>query len=405
MQQVLGGPRASLATSLGVDAATALVLDTLSLRWGTSIRFGTDVFTPTGTEVDETDLPILPGGEFLWAYRPPFDPSKIRNEEAEVRRTASIVTKATSLAVETLRYRPWTELTARDGTTIRFNHGWMVSTNPPLVDDGTKMTRTLDLADKTFGYRRELPDVVAPGPGVVILDFVADRLATRFGETDVIFPASTMTLDEGLVFRPPTTELEMLNALLQMAGCDSLTTDEDLGRPRTVLLSELAGRSAEWTYGPGAGKIKVAGSVEPLLERTPNVVYFIARQGPTLAEEDNGIAIRRNQSTGPASIDARNGEEFAQRVEVDAEDQDVLDTIADAEKQRYFAGGGLRYVGEIGINPLHGDRDVVALNKPRFAAVGTSLAGDWIVTEWRVRRGRINQEGAALMDITLEKRV
>lgn len=398
MQQLLGGPREALADDLGVEAAETLVRDTLSLQWGTKVRHGLEVLDSTDSLLSDVTVD-LEAGEVVWAYRPPDRLDGKVNEAAEVRRTAS-VTIATEIDAESYRWRPWTELQASDGTWIRFNLGVFVSTNPPANDDGYIVRRTLKLADKTYRYRtRELEDTVVVPAGTNPVTYIIASLTAVFGETSFAIPSTTVTLTDPMVFPGGTSYLAMYNALLQVCAFDQLTVDEDQGRPRSVALADLAGQGAEWEYGPGEGKIKIEGSVEPLIEHLPNVVRFVARQGPSLASEGNGITTVRNQSTGPSSIDQR-GEEILQRVEVDAEDQDELDAIAAADAQRWFAGGGLRFTGRIGLNPLHSDRDVIRLTKPRLG-----LSGLWLPTEWRYPLRVVASEDDVLMAITCEKRV
>lgn len=391
MQQLLGGPRSALDADL--------VTDTLSLQYGTKVRHGVEVLDTADVLTDDVTVALI-DGEVVWAYRPPDRLDGKVNEAAEVRRTASITIGPTDIDPESYRYRAWTELQASDGTWIRFNLGVFVSTNPPVDDDGLVVTRSLKLADKTYRYRtRELEDTVVVPSGTNPVSYVVASLTSVFGETAFALPSTTVTLTSAMVFEAGTSYLAMYNALLQVCAFDQLTVDEDLGRPRSVALEQLAGQGAEWEYGPGEGKIKVEGKVEPLIEHLPNVVRFVARQGPSLAAEGNGITTVRNQSTGPSSIDQR-GEEILQRVVVDAEDQDELDAIAAADAQRWFAGGGLRFTGRIGLNPLHSDRDVVELTKPRLG-----LSGVWLPTEWRYPLRPLTGEEDALMQITCEKRV
>lgn len=390
MQQLRGGPRTAFTE--------AQVRGVLAHTGGTKVRHGVTVLRSDGTVVNAPDFQVE-SGEVTWSYRPPDRVDTITNEAAEVRRTATLTIGPTSLAVELFRYLLWTEMQVTATTWMRFHLGVFVSTNPPLSDDGTVVRRTLKLADKTYRYRqRELAETVVVEAGTNPVEYIIDDLADRFGETAFSIPATDVTLSEAMVFEAGTSYLALYNALLEAAAYDQLTCDED-GRPRSVPLADLAGQGPEWSYGPAAGKIVTAGEVAPLIEHLPNVVRFIARQGPSLAEEGNGITTVRNQSTGPASIDQR-GEEIEIRVEVDAEGQDELDAIAAADAQRWFAGGGLRFTGEIALNPLHSDRDVIELTKPRLA-----LSGAWLVTQWTYPLKTINAKDAVLMRITAERRV
>lgn len=390
MQQLLGGPRAAL----DADVVTTVLEHT----GGTKARHGVTVLQVDGTPLPGASLDVE-GGEVRWAYRPPDSVDELSNDAAEVRRTATLTVGPTDLALESYRYLIWTELQAPDGTWVRFHLGVFISTNPPITDDGLTVRRPLKLADKTYRYRRELTEAIVVDAGENPVDYVIADLTSRFGETAFSMPATTVELTEAMAFPAgSTTFLGLYNALLEVAAYDQLTCDED-GRPRSVPLATLAGQGPEWRYGPGEGKILTPGEVAPLIEHLPNVVRFVARQGPSLAEEGNGIVTVRNQSTGPASIDQR-GEEVEIRVEVDAEGQDELEAIAAADAQRWFAGGGLRYTGQVALNPLHSDRDVIALTKPRLG-----LAGTWLVTEWSYPLQLIETPDAVLMHITAERRI
>jgi hypothetical protein len=388
---MLGGPRSGF-TEAEVEATLAHVA-------GTRVRHGVDLFDVSGNPVDATVNFV--SGAVRWAYRPPEDVTGVSNEAAEIRSTADLtIAGPTELFLEAIRYQLYTEMLTPSGEWMRSNLIYGLATNPPISDDGLVLTRTLTIAEKTHRYRiTELAEPLTVDAGENCRDWVADDLASRFGETDTDLPASTVTLTTAKTFPAGTSLLAVYNALLETAALDALTISPDTGRPRSVALADLAGRAPELTYGPGARKIVTAGSVEPLLPSIPNVLRFVARQGPTLAEEGNGIVTVVNQSTGPASIDRR-GETIEKRVDVEAEDQDQLEEIAAAEAQRWFAGGGLRYQGKVGLNPLHSDRDVVELIKPRLG-----LSGTWLVTAWEYPLHKVDAPDDVLMPITLEKRV
>jgi hypothetical protein len=402
VQQLLGGPRSGFTEDV--------VLEVLSLARGAVVRHGVDVFDTTGVRQAGMVLPVE-GGEVVWAFRPPDSIDDLGNEVADIRVTATLMLGPSLLEPERWRYQLYDEwLAADDETWVRFNHGMFVSTTPPADDDGQVVRRTLRLVDRSWRWKEdELDDTEVVDAGEGQVDTVRTELESLYGETSTALPASVLTLDEAMVFEAGSSRLAKWNALLQSAGCDQLVTDPDTGVPSSRLLADIAGQGVEWGYGPSltgdrVGKILVPGSVEPLLESTPNVVRFVARQGPSLPEEGNGYKTASNQSTGPSSIDAV-GEQRKRRVVVDAEDQDALEAVAAADSQRWFAGGGLRFRGQVGLNPLHGDRDVVELAKPRFAQVGIDVSGEWIVTERRYPLNRMRSADAALMSMVFEKRV
>ena len=89
-------------------------------------------------------------------------------------------------------------------------------------------------------------------------------------------------------------------------------------------------------------------------------------------------------------------------IETDiAAPQSALEAFADAEQERYFAGGGLRFEGRIALNPRAGDRDLLDIRKPRLGMT----EGVWQVTSWDLPMSDLSSEDGALMSITAERRV
>lgn len=395
MQPLLGGPRAAL------DAAA--VTESLTLARGAHVRHGLDVLdgtdTPTGEVLAFTD------GAVTWSYRAPDEVAgQSEDSVSAVRRQATLeLTGDVSVEVLSRRFRLWTEWQLLDGSWARWHLGVFVVTNPGAVaDDGVLVTRTLHLADKSYIWSlAKLNEPVEVAAGTVATDWVINDLSTRFGEDLVSISPSTGTVgDVGLLFEQGTSWLEVYSRVLGTIGHDQLTADED-GRPAAQSLSVLDGRAAEHTYAPGEGKILQAGSVEPLSPTLPNVLRFSARQGPSLGNiEGNGLYTVVNQSTGPGSIDSR-GFEVEQRIDVDAADQAALEAIGDAEKQRFFAGGGERFSGRVALNPRHSDRDVIALSLPRLDLDGTT----WLVTEWTYPLKDLQDDSGVLMPLTAERKV
>lgn len=395
MQALTGEPRESLDP---VEVA-----ETLSLVRGASVRHGVDVLDATDTPTGEV-LSIIAGeGSVTWSYRAPDRVSGQSSSVSAVRRRATLTVPGdTTVNLSAVRLRVWTEWLMRDGRWARFYLGVFVVVNPgAVVDDGTRTTRSVDLADKAYLWaNRFLAEPLFIADGVVVTDYVKADLQTRFGETRFALPTSTATLPMPRTFEAGTSLLDVYSRLLEAVGFDQLTADE-IGRASAAGLADIAERGIEHTYAPGQGKIVTSGQVEPLQPTLPNVVRFSARQGPSLGNvEGNGLRTVRNQSSGPASIDARGGVQVELRVDVEADTQAVLDAIAAADAQRYFAGGGDRFVGSVGLNPRHSDRDVVSIQLPRLGVTGV-----WNVTEWTYPLGTMEDEGSALMPITAERRV
>lgn len=396
MQPLLGGPRATL----NADD----VLEALSFRRGATLRRGVDVLTyedePTGEKLPFT------GGSVTWAYRPPSTTAGQTSGVTATRRQASLVLAGpVRVPLVARRLRLWTDLLLRTGDWARFHHGVFEVANPGRTDDGVVVARTLALAGKSYRWATTVlaEPLSFPGTTVAVAEVKA-RMTSVFGETQFAIESSDATIGQDRTFEAGTSWLDVLSSLLQAVGFDQLTDDED-GRPASRSLAALAGQGIEATYGADQGKIVTAGTVDPLEPTLPNVLRFSARQGPSLGNtEGNGLTTRRNQSTGPASIDARGGTgvgEVELRVEVDVDNQAALEAVADAEQQRYFAGGGERFTGDVGVNLLAGDRDVIGLVLPRLEVA----SGAWLVTQWAMPFGPIRQPSDVLMRVTAERRV
>lgn len=393
MQPLIAGPRVGLSE--------ADVLAALSLEHAPRVRHGVTVLdvrdNPTGevAAIDQTR------GEVAWSLRAGTDVTQAATAAASVRRDATVtLVGPPTFPLEARRLLLWTEIQAPSGAWVRWHQG--VFTIPPAAvrDDGVLVTRDLALADKVSRYDAvTLAGSLQVQAGTEPVSWVRTDLQSRFGETRfAIVDQAARRLTEDMTFEAGASLLTVYNALLTAVGYDALTTDED-GRPQARPLAGLLTRAPEITYGPGT-PIVVAGSVSPLLPTLPNVVRFVARRGPTLPELGNGITVRRNESTGPGSIAAR-GEEVHRTEEVDADSQDALEAVADAEAQRLFAGGGESFAGQVGLNPGYSDRDVVGLTRPRLGLLG----GAWLVTSWTYPRRAVRDDGDVLMDLTCERRV
>jgi hypothetical protein len=385
------------------NANTPAALEALSLVRGGQIRHGLDVLDTTDTPTNETLR--FTTGSVTWSYRLPDLLAGQTDDVTAVRRQGSLTVDGdVSINLLARRLRLWTEWRLLDGSWARWHLGVFETTVPKLDDDGTIVSRTLALADKSYRWSQtKLTDPVHLDDTQAAIPWVIADLGTRFGETRfAISGDATATVGgNGLTFDADTDLLTLYSKVLGSVGNDQLTTDAD-GTPSSQPLSVLAGKGPSAVYGPGARKIVPAGSVESLLPTLPNVVRFVARQGPSSGgSEGNGIYTVTNQSTGPGSIDVR-GYEIPITVTVDAVDETTLESVAESEKQRYFAGGGNKFTGSIALNPTMGDRDVIAINLPRL---GLTDSDTWQVTDWTYNLGAMTQSTDALMPITAEMRV
>lgn len=392
--------------ALATFPTPAAVGEALSLRRGAHVWHGVDVLD--GQDQLTSQRLRFEYADVTWDYRAADRVVGQSAEVAEVRRRGSIrIPAGQALNLNAVRLRLWSEFRLLDGRWQRFPRGVFVIVNPgALQHDGVRVVQDMTLADKSYRWANTfLAAPLGVPAGTVIVDWVRARLTARFGETRFAIPTSTATLATAQTFETGLSELEVCSRLLEAAAMDQLSADE-IGQPATRSLAELAGKGPETVYGAGQGKVLAAGQVEPLLPTLPNVVTFSARQGPSLGNSvGNGLVVRRNQQTGPASIDARGGTgvgEVELQVSVDVENQAALEQVANADAQRYMAGGGLRWSGKVGLNPLHNDRDVIGLQLPEL---GLTTADGWNVTSWSYPMRPVTSTDAVLMDVTAERRV
>lgn len=386
-------------------ASSALAAQALELAWGATVRHGLDVLDDTDNPTGET-LPFVEGS-VTWSYRPPDPLDGQQNAVTAVRRQASMTLDGDIGQVNLLarRFRLWTEFLLSDGHWARWHLGVFMTAGPKVDDDGTMVSRVLDLADKSYLWSQtQLTDPLHLDDTQTAIPWVTGDLGTRFGETKfAISGDATATVGgNGLTFDTGTDLLTVYSTVLASVGLDALTTNEE-GIASSQPLSTLAGRGISAVYGAGARKIVPAGSTQPLVPSVPNVIRFVSRQGPASGgSEGNGIYTVTNQSTGPGSVDAR-GYSVQMTVQVDAVDQTTLEAVGDANKQRYFAGGGLTFSGSIGLNPTLGDQSVIGISLPRLGLSDPSQA--WTVTSWSYPLKAVTDSSAVLMPITAEARV
>lgn len=386
MQPLVDGPRTGLSE--------AEVLASLDPTSGNRVEWGVDVLDTALNETEETlPVDVDTGGTVRWSYRPTDRVNGSGTDVATTRRTASLtIVGDPGFNLLAHNYRIWMDLNR-----VRWHLGVFACSLPERRDDGRVVRQTLELADLTWRWRQRLmaePSVVDADTDVLAL--ISAEMQTLFGITPDFGGASAL-LDEPLFSDQHEAWTSRWNQLLQAVGYDQLIADED-GTPTAEPLADIIGREAELTFSPdGPAYSSVATSVSAVLPSIPNVVRFVARRGPTLPVEGNGWTERRNQSTGPASIDQR-GEEVVEIVDVEASDQTVLEAVADGEAARWFAGGGNRIQIAAALHPRLSDRDVVHVTKPRL-----DLDADTAITGWEIPLVRMTTQQAALMNITAEE--
>lgn len=379
------------------DTLTAQqVLDSLAWQHSTQIRWAVDLLS---TQLDPTGLELeFESGSVSWQWRAQPNPGDAP-VAAVVRRQATLVYRHkpgfNPLAVY---YRPWVEMRGPDGVWVRWHLGVFTAVLPPFRYDGLAdglgavVWRDLALADLSHIWQAdETSDPVVVAAGTNVAQWVRDDIAPRFDIADTSQITGTGTASIDYVFEPQTSWLSVYSTLLGAVGNEPLYADQD-GLPTSGPLVDPETLEPDITYGFGSTVVPAV-SVEAVNPDLPNTLRFVARRGPSLAEEGNGIRTVINENTGPGSLQQRGGRTVLQRVEADAQTQDELDAQAKALAPFYFAGGGLRYVGEVGLDPRHDDRGIVGLDRPTIG-----LSGTWLVTSWTVRLG----DAAAMRTMQLE---
>jgi len=401
MQDLLAPPRTNL-TEEQVEAA-------LSFRGSAQVRSGVTILNYETLDPlpEQPDL-WLQGGEVDWAERTGSGPTSKQDRAATVFRTATLDFAGPmpeGFSTLNVAFQPYMEIRAAGtgGEWVRFNLGVFTATMPTISDDGMHQSWSLDLADYAQRWATPIEEpIVAPFNRNIILFVREDILIDKFEETKFDFPSTDKVVEEDMVFMPDgdTTYLDVMNAVLESRAFEPITTTAD-GFAWSRPVSERP-TSPEWVYEPGT-TVLMDSEVDPVLPDVPNVLKFVAARGPSLPEEGNGIRTKVNLNDGPASVNARNGREVLERIEVEAEDQVELDEVAEIKAQFYFAGGGDRIRINALPNPLHDHHDVVGVVKPRFGFDDNTIA--WRVTEWAIPLGPIEGDSQVRMSLTVERLV
>lgn len=287
-------------------------------------------------------------------------------------------------------------------STLRFSLGRLFNTLPVINDDGILVTTSFQLADKShilatreIGEAREYP------PDTDIKVMLTDMSEVQLGDEWHLFseiPDGVLTT-QPFVFEASDVWGTVCNTLLENVGYGPVWVDLD-GMYRTEPAYSETDITPEWRYVAGSPMVTAA-TVESVLQEVPNQIRFLAANGPSLVEEGNGLVTLSNTDQGPASIVQR-GVVVPVTLTYQVEDQEALERVAASEAQRYFAGGGVRLSMAVALNPLHDDRDVVEVAKPR---VGLPTLAPYAVTEWSLHLGTVDSESSVLMQLKLNQLV
>lgn len=176
-----------------------------------------------------------------------------------------------------------------------------------------------------------------------------------------------------------STWLRVCNDLLGAVGYRSLWCDWR-GRYRSGPWQSPSARGTEWCYCADDPRVTIVHDgrtqtrdIWPVANRW----IFIRRNIDQGAPADgDGVVVRDNVSTGPASRDAFAGKVRTEVVEVDAESHAALEVLADDHVEA--ALGVATYLDvELGCNPLHWHRDVVRL-------IDGNEDSRWLVQSWEL---------------------
>lgn len=364
MQPLTSGPRMHL-TSAQVLAAVHSPAPKIS--------HGIDCWQ-AGETVTAPKVDWDAGNRVSYSYRATDQLGMPVARRAQTRRTGSLtlIDPPDPISLASYTFRPWTEMIdPKSGAPVRFHRGvYRAHAVPPISDNGKQRSVTLSLIDITSIIDQPTAAGTVIPAATNRVTWAATKVAALTQKQLHVTQSSTVT-GSPIVFEAGTSWLEIINVMLEGAGYGPVYADDE-GLYRSDPLSIQATKGAEWAYGPDSGRIVSASALTPLRDRIANVARFVAR---TPEQGKSGVEERRNETVGPLSI-ATAGERV-EVVDVEADTQTVLSGIADAQAPRIFAGGGLRLEGHVAINPLHADRDICSVARPRLG-----LSGLWELVEW-----------------------
>ncbi|MGW5556845.1 hypothetical protein ACWER9_06435 [Micromonospora sp. NPDC003944] len=374
MQALTGSPREHLAAA----QVEALIVDSPAVTVG----YGAELVDQSLTVLADISEDLLGG-------------SVSRNAYADLHGTTQLII-ARDLDWGRAIVRP--HMVLSDGvTTARFNLGAYFTKTPKR--DLSRAPATFDVAgvDVLDVLVDPVGQTYAVDAGVGYLAAVEDILIQRGFVQYIIDPtAASTTLPTAKVwqFDDRTSWLTVVNDLLAAVGYAGIWSDWD-GRPRCHPYQPPLERSVEWTYEADGGRSMIAPerTVEQDYYQAPNRWVFYQRNNVEQAPvEGNGMYTYINQSTGPASVDARG------RVISRVEGLDAADHAALIRQAQELIDADMRmpstYSGTTALNPLHWHFDrlfvIDGAAGPPLDVLGTQwtlpLTGRRMTHEWQVLR-------------------
>ena len=259
-----------------------------------------------------------------------------RNQDTSIKETATCeVVGALDLGADMVRV--YADIEWRDGTECSECLGTFIPAQPELAIHGRYTTGTINLSGRLHEVESDLEPLVVAS-GTVCVDYVTEWLEDAGFEV-ICSDSSTYALSSAQSYglglnSEVTTEIGMLNALLDLAGFSSLGTDP-YGR---VLLSkyvEPAERPVAWefTEGPSA-KFLQEMTRERDTSEVPNIVFTVYNGDD---ETYVGYAEDKDSEFSYASrgYNHRDGYEYSDLPEGD--DEDEMQETADAKAASLLA--------------------------------------------------------------------
>jgi hypothetical protein len=299
-----------------------------------------------------------------------------RNSYADLHATATL-RLARRLQWGSAIVRPYIIL-AEGALSARFNLGAFYTSTP--ATDFTEFPITFEVAgyDVLHRLNQRVGDAFSVQAGRDYLGAVEEILAGRGYTAYVIDRASSakvLPTSRTWALDPNITWLSIVNDLLGAIGYQGVWSDWD-GRLRCQPYTRPVDRAVEWLYD--ADQIGTRRSIEYDFFAVPNrwVVWRGTDTDGPPPVEGNGVYTYQNEAVGDTSVTARDGLVITRMEQVDAADQESLQTQAQAMIDADMAVP-TRVAIETAANPMHWHFDHVLLDEPTMGPPMDALCTAW----------------------------